>query len=195
MVTTAGTPSGAKPGYGENAVAALGMTTFGGVAVDSLDLLIKFTYGGDADLRGQVDITDYGLLATSWQTSAPWTGGDFDYSGFVDITDLGILSTNWQQGVNNPLRLMPGGFDPTNLYQALQLYPVVFEAALNDVYMRHILETMGNMLPPGSLGVVPEPITLLGPLTVLLIRRRRISHCRRHDRPRLGIPRFASSTS
>ncbi len=93
--------SGGKIGYGDNAVLAKG--SFAGQTPDSTSLLIKFTYGGDANLDGQVDISDLGSLATAWQTSAPWTGGDFDYSGFVDISDLGILATNWQLGVGSPL--------------------------------------------------------------------------------------------
>jgi hypothetical protein len=90
-----------KLGYGDNAV--LNKATFAGQTVDASSILIKFTYGGDANLDGQVDVTDLGSLATNWQTSAPWTGGDFDYSGFVDVTDLGILATNWQAGVGSPL--------------------------------------------------------------------------------------------
>ncbi len=88
-------------GYADNG--ALGLSSFVGQTVDADSLLIKFTYGGDANLDGQVDISDLGALATAWQTSAPWTGGDFDYSGFVDISDLGILATNWQLGVGSPL--------------------------------------------------------------------------------------------
>ena len=93
--------TGGKIGYGDNAVLAKG--SFAGQTPDSTSLLIKFTYGGDANLDGQVDISDLGALATAWQTSAPWTGGDFDYSGFVDISDLGLLATNWQLGVGSPL--------------------------------------------------------------------------------------------
>ncbi len=95
------TSTGGKVGYGDNAL--LGKASFSGQSPDSTSLLIKFTYGGDGNLDGQVDISDLGSLATSWQTSAPWTGGDFDYSGFVDISDLGILATNWQLGVGSPL--------------------------------------------------------------------------------------------
>ncbi len=93
--------TGGKIGYGDNAILAKG--SFAGQTPDSTSLLIKFTYGGDANLDGQVDISDLGALATAWQTSAPWTGGDFDYSGFVDISDLGLLATNWQLGVGSPL--------------------------------------------------------------------------------------------
>jgi hypothetical protein len=64
---------------------------------------IAYTYYGDTNLDGQVDVTDLGALATNWQTSNVWSGGDFNYDGFVDVTDLGALATNWQAGVGSPL--------------------------------------------------------------------------------------------
>jgi hypothetical protein len=64
---------------------------------------VGYTYYGDANLDGQVDVTDLGALATNWQNSGVWSAGDFNYDGFVDVTDLGALATNWQQGVGNPL--------------------------------------------------------------------------------------------
>jgi hypothetical protein len=79
----------------------------------SSGILIKFTFAGDANLDGQVDVTDLGALATDWQTNNVWTGGDFNYDGFVDVTDLGILATNWQAGVGLPLA-------PSRLEDAMQ---------------------------------------------------------------------------
>jgi len=70
---------------------------------------VAYTYYGDANLDGQVDVTDLGALATNWQTANVWTGGDFNYDGFVDVSDLGALATNWQLGVGNPLGR--GSFD------------------------------------------------------------------------------------
>ena len=64
---------------------------------ETANVIVKYTYRGDANLDGQVDVTDLGRLATNWQTSGDWVDGDFDYSGFIDVTDLGILATNWQQ--------------------------------------------------------------------------------------------------
>jgi hypothetical protein len=88
-------------GYGENS--SLGYVTFSGQSVDSTSVLVKFTFYGDADLDGDVDIADLGRLATNWQTSNAWTGGDFDYSGSVNVNDLGLLASNWQAGVGSPL--------------------------------------------------------------------------------------------
>jgi hypothetical protein len=100
-VTSSSADANRRLGYGDNSV--LNKSTFAGQTVDSTSTLVKFTYAGDSNLDGQVDVTDLGNLATNWQTSAPWTGGDFDYSGFVDVTDLGMLATNWQAGVGSPL--------------------------------------------------------------------------------------------
>jgi hypothetical protein len=88
-------------GYADNVV--LGATSVGGEPVDPTSVIVTFTYLGDADLNGRVDVADLGRLASSWQTSAPWTNGDFDYSGFVDVADLGMLASNWQAGVGSSL--------------------------------------------------------------------------------------------
>ncbi len=88
-------------GIGEASV--LGISSFDGATVDATTVLVKYTWYGDANLDGQVDISDLGALATGWQTGGVWTSGDFDYSGFVDISDLGLLATNWQAGVGSPL--------------------------------------------------------------------------------------------
>jgi hypothetical protein len=88
-------------GYADNAT--FGRATFSGQTVDATSILIKFTYPGDTNLDGQVDVTDLGSLATNWQTSGDWVKGDFNYDGFVDVSDLGALATNWQAGVGNPL--------------------------------------------------------------------------------------------
>jgi glucose/arabinose dehydrogenase len=88
-------------GYGDNAL--LAQTTFAGQPVDADSLLIKFTYFGDGDLDGDVDVNDLGILASAWQTTGVWTNGDFDYNGSIDVNDLGLLASNWQAGVGSPL--------------------------------------------------------------------------------------------
>jgi hypothetical protein len=99
------TSSSATPlrglGYGDNAV--LGKSIFAGQIVDTSAVLVKFTYFGDSDLDGDVDVADLGSLASAWQTSGTWINGDFDYNGSVDVNDLGLLASNWQAGVGNPL--------------------------------------------------------------------------------------------
>jgi hypothetical protein len=71
-------------------------------------VIVKYTYAADANLDGQVDVVDLGILATFWQGEGKtWTTADFNYSpnGKVDVVDLGIVATNWQKGVGSPLVL------------------------------------------------------------------------------------------
>src|SRR5205823_120566 len=80
--------------YGENSV--VGRSTFFGQSVDSTAVLIKYTYYGDADLDGDVDLTDYTILSANYNTSGKvWTQGDFNYDGNVNITDYTYLSANY----------------------------------------------------------------------------------------------------
>jgi hypothetical protein len=70
-----------------------------GIGQDGSDVLVKFTYGGDATLDGSVTIADLGILAANWQAGDRyWFHGDFNYDGSVNIADLGILAANWQKG-------------------------------------------------------------------------------------------------
>jgi hypothetical protein len=109
---------GHRLGYADNAV--LERPSFAGVSFppnDFTQLLVMYTYAGDSNLDGVVDMMDLGALATHWQTANVWTGGDFDYSGFVDVADLGLLASNWQAGVT--LGSTPTDGHPWALAEAL----------------------------------------------------------------------------
>jgi len=102
--TAAAANNATAVGYAEasNALTATG-GSFSGETVDGTAVLVRWTYKGDANVDGVVDVSDLGRLATNWQTAADWSGGDFNYDHFVDVSDLGALATNWQLGVGNPL--------------------------------------------------------------------------------------------
>jgi autotransporter-associated beta strand protein len=101
LVTSEGDPDETGLGYGDNAL--LGYTTFGGKVVDFSSILIKYTFKGDADLDGDVDVGDLGRLASKWQQPGVWTDGDFTYNASIEVGDLGALGTNWQKGVPIPI--------------------------------------------------------------------------------------------
>jgi hypothetical protein len=75
-------------GYGSNA--ALARTTFARVSgLTPSDVLIKYTYYGDADLSGGVNLDDFTLFLNGYQAGGTsWSGGDFDFSGAVTLDDF-----------------------------------------------------------------------------------------------------------
>jgi hypothetical protein len=75
-------------------IAATLTDLWGGQTVTGTDTLVMYTYGGDADLSGFVDIDDSGQIDFNVSSGSPFQGfynGDFDYSGLVDIDDYGII--------------------------------------------------------------------------------------------------------
>jgi hypothetical protein len=77
----------------------LGMVgqTFGGLNLQSGDVLVMFTYGGDANLDGKINIDDYGLIDAHVGQSGSafgWHNGDFNYDGKINIDDYGIIDAN-----------------------------------------------------------------------------------------------------
>ncbi|HVT89672.1 MAG TPA: trypsin-like serine protease [Tepidisphaeraceae bacterium] len=144
----ASSPSGGeagKTGLGFGTAGSLGLTTFDGISVSSSDVLVKYTYLGDANLDGKVDLSDMILFAPHWLTSGNvWTGGDFNYDGTVNAKDLTLLARNWQTGVSS--------------------------AALDEPFDLSLLSTFG--IPISS---VPEPTSLcwLGIASLSLQRRRK----------------------
>jgi hypothetical protein len=103
LITSLGDGVHTGLGYGEASV--LGLSSFDGQSIDSTTVLIKFTYFGDANLDGKVDIQDLLALARHYNTTGNqvWTNGDFNYDGVVNNTDLTLLVANWQAGVGAPL--------------------------------------------------------------------------------------------
>jgi len=84
-------------GYAE--AAAIGRTTFFGRSADATSLLLRYTLAGDADLSGNVDLTDFTFLAANFNKSgdAGWLDGDFNYDGNVNLTDFTFLASNFNQ--------------------------------------------------------------------------------------------------
>src|SRR5439155_10170284 len=68
---------------------------FAGQTVTGSDTLVMYTYGGDANLDGKIDISDYGRIDFNIPLgTAGWYNGDFNYDGKIDISDYGIIDYN-----------------------------------------------------------------------------------------------------
>ena len=65
----------------------------------SLTLIATGT-GGDANLDGVVNLSDFNLLAANFGSSvASWLEADFSGDGLVSLTDFNILAGNFGQTV------------------------------------------------------------------------------------------------
>jgi hypothetical protein len=96
--------------------------TFKGQTVNSTSVLIRYTAVGDADLSGNVDLTDFTLLAANFNGSGKrWFKGDFNYDGSVDLTDFTMLASNFNSTVAGEPSAGIGAVvpEPTALVDAL----------------------------------------------------------------------------
>jgi hypothetical protein len=87
-------------GYASNA--DLGFTSFAGITgLTASDLIIKYTYYGDADLDGQATLDDFGQFLSGYQTKSAatnnWLNGDFDYDGAVTLDDFSQFLFGYQK--------------------------------------------------------------------------------------------------
>jgi prepilin-type processing-associated H-X9-DG protein len=85
---------------------AIYTTSFDGqtnLDLTSTDVLIHYTYYGDANLDGQVDGSDYSLIDNGFaEKSAGWQNGDFNYDGVVDGSDYTLIDNAFnQQGADS----------------------------------------------------------------------------------------------
>jgi hypothetical protein len=73
----------------------VGISNFLGEPVDTTDVLVRYTYGGDADLSLSVNLDDFTRLAAAFGTSSVWSSGDFNYDGVTNLDDFTILASNF----------------------------------------------------------------------------------------------------
>ena len=69
-------------------------STFDGVTPALNDLLVKYTYYGDANLDGKVDSSDYSRIDANFAaggTLSGWYNGDFNYDGVVNGSDYTLI--------------------------------------------------------------------------------------------------------
>ncbi|MEO6435003.1 MAG: SdrD B-like domain-containing protein, partial [Tepidisphaeraceae bacterium] len=70
---------------------------FSGQTVDATSVLVKFTWGGDANLDGKINVDDYGQIDFNAGSSGSvfgWFNGDFNFDGKINVDDYGIIDFN-----------------------------------------------------------------------------------------------------
>jgi hypothetical protein len=66
--------------------------TFDGTASSDADVLVKYTYYGDATLQGSVSATDYSRIDNGYLNHLTgWYNGDFNYDGVVNGSDYTLI--------------------------------------------------------------------------------------------------------
>ena len=72
-----------------------------GQTVTGTDTLVMYTYGGDANLDGKINVDDYGRIDFAVPLGiAGWSNGDFNYDGKINVDDYGIIDFN--VGIQGP---------------------------------------------------------------------------------------------
>jgi fibronectin type 3 domain-containing protein len=65
---------------------------FGGYEPSLNNILVRYTYEGDANLDGKVDGGDYSLIDNGYENYLTgWSNGDFNYDGTVDGSDYTLI--------------------------------------------------------------------------------------------------------
>jgi hypothetical protein len=124
---------------------------FAGVSgLDGDEALVAYTFYGDTDLSGIVDLTDIDRFALGYDAVAAsdWFSGDFDYNGEVDLVDFDRLMSGLRG---------QGGEAVT---------PAMLDALLDFGHAQGVAV---------DVTWVPEPagLTAVGALAALLVGRRR----------------------
>ncbi len=71
-------------------------TTIGGQSTSDGDIILQYTYYGDANLSGNVDGSDYSLIDNGYLNHLTgWYSGDFNYDGVVDGSDYTLIDNTF----------------------------------------------------------------------------------------------------
>jgi beta-glucanase (GH16 family) len=125
-------------------------TTFAGQTAVVSDVLVKYTYYGDANLSGNVDGTDYSLIDQGFNSAGAMTGwvyGDFNYDQKTDGSDYALIDNAFNQQTT-PLALPANETAARETKNSEPAAPIAAAASLTDAddadqrkrYRHHRLE-------------------------------------------------------
>lgn len=89
----------------------LNKSTFMGQTVSTSDVLLAYTFAGDANLSGTVDGDDYFFIDNGYATQTNgWINGDFNYDGKVNADDYFLIDRSYARqgaGLGGSLAAVP----------------------------------------------------------------------------------------
>jgi hypothetical protein len=117
--STAATDASGATGIGYATAGFLSKSSFKGVSpLSGTDVLVRYTYYGDADLSGATTLDDFTLFLIGLQNGGTtWVQGDFDYSGLTTLDDFNLFLRGYQQQ-GAPLEALESLIDGTTLNAA-----------------------------------------------------------------------------
>jgi hypothetical protein len=75
---------------------------FDGLTPSTSDVLIKYTYFGDANLDGKVDASDYSRIDNGFVSQLTgWFNGDFNYDGIINGSDYTLIDNAFNRQVGS----------------------------------------------------------------------------------------------
>jgi hypothetical protein len=119
--------SSGQPIYGSGTTGGL----FDGQNPSASDVLIKYTYYGDANLDGTVDGSDYSKIDYGFINHLTgWSNGDFNYDGVVDGSDYTLIDNAFNSEGTNLSAPIPVGklaFEsiPTSILSSTVISPPI----------------------------------------------------------------------
>jgi hypothetical protein len=145
-----------------------------GEVVSASDALVVYTYGGDANLDGKLNVDDYIRIDSGVASNLTgWANGDFNYDGKINIDDYTtVIDANiGTQGAPFP---EAGGIEEVTSLSSASVSGRL--SVMSDA------DSASNTSMGGGVSAVPEPAILIAPLAgAFLMRRRRILRVRRED--------------
>jgi autotransporter-associated beta strand protein len=70
----------------------IGGGSFDNLVTSTTDVLVKYTYYGDATMDGKIDGSDYSRIDSGYLTHATgWNNGDFNYDGVINGSDYTLI--------------------------------------------------------------------------------------------------------
>jgi len=136
----------------------LGLTSLGGKSITGTAVVVKYTYAGDSNLDGIVDLSnDFSLFIDGYnkQTSNPsslnpgnlWVNGDYNYDGTIDLnSDFALFVASYSAFNQSPTQLA-------------QLDSIINSMDLTTAQKNHLLSVVPE---PTSLGMLALGAGMLG---------------------------------
>src|SRR5439155_11827874 len=135
-------------------IASTATAVWAGQTVSGSQTLVMYTYGGDANLDGKINVDDYGRIDFAVPLGiAGWSNGDFNYDGKINVDDYGIIDFN------------------------VGIQGAAFPTGSGTSGSPALAATVGSTSGLQGVTAVPEPASLsvlaVGAMSVLAGRRRR----------------------